>query len=120
MEKIICGKNSFDVEDLKKHTNYDGYNQNEQVIKWFWEWLENISEEDKFKYLRFVSGRSRLPQANLGYNYKHVINKVNNKDLYPTSHTCFFTLHLPNYDNKNDLIKKLDYTIENSIEIYDS
>ena len=120
LEKIICGKNNFDVDDLKKHTNYDGYNQNEQVIKWFWEWLENISEEDKFKYLRFVSGRSRLPQANLGYNYKHVINKVNNKDLYPTSHTCFFTLHLPNYDNKNDLIKKLDYTIENSIEIYDS
>ena len=120
LEEIICGKNIFDINDFKKHTNYRGYNGDEQTIKWFWEWLENTSEEGRFKYLRFVSGRTRLPHPNLDNNYKHIIDKVNNKNLYPTSHTCFFTLHLPDYEQKDDLIKKLEYTIENSFEIFDS
>ena len=119
-EQLICGKIIFDTNDFKNHTNYDGYNKDEQIIKWFWEWFENISEEDKYKYLRFVSGRTRLPQTSLGYNYSHIINKISNKELYPTSHTCFFTLHLPNYENKNILNEKLDYAIENSVEIIDS
>ena len=118
-EQLICGKNIFDIQNFKEHTNYDGYNKDDQVIKWFWEWLENISEEDKYKYLRFVSGRTRLPQTNLGYNYTHTINKRSNQDLYPTSHTCFFTLHLPNYNNKDNLNKKMDYVIENSVLIAD-
>ena len=120
LELIICGKKSFDIDDFKKHTVYDGFNKDEQVIKWFWEWFESISEEDKFKYLRFVSGRTRLPQTNFGNNYKHTINKVYNKELLPNSHTCFFTLHLPDYNDKNDLIKKFEYAIENSLEINDS
>ena len=120
LEQIICGINNFDIDDFKKHTVYDGFDIDDQVIKWFWEWFENISEEDKFKYLRFVSGRTRLPQTNLGNNYKHTINKTYNKELFPSSHTCFFTLHLPIYNNKNDLVKKIEYVIENSVEINDS
>jgi len=120
LEQIICGKNSFDIDDFKKHTVYDGFDKDEQIIKWFWEWFESISEGDKFKYLRFVSGRTRLPQTNFGNNYKHTINKTYNLELFPTSHTCFFTLHLPNYNDKNDFIKKIEYVIENSLEINDS
>ena len=120
LEQIICGKKTFDINDFKEHTRYDGYNKDEQIIKWFWEWFENISKEEKFKYLRFVYGRTRLPQTNLGYNYIHTINKIYNENLYPTSHTRFFNLHLPSYSAKEISIKNMEYVIENSVEINDS
>ena len=120
LEQILCGKKIFDINDFKQHTSYDGYEKDDPIIKWFWEWFENISEEEKFKYLRFVSGRSRLPQTSLGYNYTHKINRVYNQNLYPTSHTCFFNLHLPSYNDKEELIKNMEYVIENSVEINDS
>ena len=120
LEQMICGKKIFDIDDFKNHTQYYEYSNDDPIIRWFWEWFESTSEENRYKYLRFVSGRSKLPQSNLGYNYTHKINKTYNNNLYPTSHTCFFTLHLPNYKWKEDLIKKMEYVIENSLEIEDS
>ena len=120
LEQIICGKYSFDIDDFKEHTVYIGFNKDDQTIKWFWEWFENIAEDEKFKYLRFVSGRTRLPQTKFGNDYKHTINKLSNEQLYPISHTCFFSLDLPQYNNKKDLIEKIEYSIENCIEIFDS
>ena len=59
-------ENIFDTEDFKIHTKCDF---EEEVVQWFWEWFENCKEEDKFKYLKFVSGRSRLPKK----DYTHTI-----------------------------------------------
>ena len=116
---MICGKNELDINDLKKHTKYYGYNANDEIIKWFWEWLENSNEKTQFKYLKFVSGRARLQQSGFGFEYNHKINKIDNVNLYPESKTCFFTLYLPNYDSKEAFLKKIKYSIENCSDITD-
>ena len=113
LEEMVCGEAIFDLKDFKNHTEC---NNEENVIKWFWEWLENCKVEDKFKYLKFVTGRSRLPKS----NYRHIINLISDKDLLPISHTCSSTLDLPNYDSKNVLCKKMQYVIENVTNISDS
>ena len=110
---MVCGDVLFNMEDFKKKTRCDS---NEKVVKWFWEWLESCKEEDKFKYLKFVSGRSRLPKS----DYQHVIYIVNDKNKLPVSHTCFSTLDLPNYDSKEILCEKMKYVIENVTSITDS
>ena len=63
LEEMVCGKNKLDITDFKNHTEYHGYKGDDEMIKWFWEWLENSNEETQFKYLKFVSGRTRLPKS---------------------------------------------------------
>ena len=117
LEEMVCGKNTLDVRDLKKHTRYDGFNEKDEIILWFWEWLEECNEHEKSLYLKFVSGRTRLPKEK-NFNYEHVIVKNNiNAEALPHSATCFFTLKLPLYKDKETLRKKLSYSIFNCDEI---
>ena len=119
LEELICGKIKFDINDFKEHTKYEGFEDEDEIIKWFWEWFEKTNENYKMKYLKFVSGRSRLPKSGLGFKYTHIISKdfgdVKNK--YPTSTTCFFKLKLPFYDNKEIFVEKMQYAIINCVEI---
>lgn len=119
LEELVCGKIIFDIDDFKDHTKYEGFDINDEIIKWFWEWFEQTDENNRFKYLKFVSGRSRLPKSGLGFKYRHIISKAfrENKNNYPTSTTCFFKLNLPIYDNKEIFIDKMQYAIINCTEI---
>ena len=54
LEELVCGKNKLDITDFKAHTEYQGYNENDKIIKWFWKWLEGSKDEIQFKYLKFV------------------------------------------------------------------
>ena len=107
LELLVCGEIEFNVEDFKKHTRC---NNEENIIKFFWEWLEGCSKEEKVKYLNFVSGRLRLPSS----DYEHCIIIINNKDKLPYSRTCFFTLYLPRYDSVEILRKKMKIVFENA------
>ena len=120
LEEIVCGKNQLDIKDFKLHTRYRGYTDRDEVIKWFWEWLEKIEEEKQFKYLKYVSGRTRLPKSGTGCNYEHIITKVSKENINPRAATCFFTLKLPNYESKELFIEKMNYVIENCSDITDN
>ena len=119
LEEIVCGKNKLDINEFKAHTRYEGYNGKEEIITWFWEWLEQAEESDKFKYLKFVSGRTRLPISGMGYNYTHIIIKVSIENKFPRAATCFFSLKLPNYNSKKEFIEKIKYSIDNCTDITD-
>ena len=106
-EEIVCGQTQFNIEDFKKNTQYRNNYDKKPIIEWFWEWFENSQEETKFKYLKFVSGRSRLPKT----KYEHIICIREKNEALPTVHTCFFTLDLPNYDSKKLFIEKIEYAI---------
>ena len=113
-EEMVCGEAKFDMESFKKYTKCDN---KIKEIKWFWEWLENCKEEDKFKYLKFVSGRSRLPKSKI----EHVIKLMSSKkNELPKSSTCFNTLYLPLYDSKEILCEKIKIAIDNITTINDT
>jgi uncharacterized SAM-dependent methyltransferase len=48
-EERCCGKVNIDVEYLKRWTSYEGWftTETNQVRLWFWEIMEDMSEEDK-------------------------------------------------------------------------
>ena len=118
LEELVCGKNKLDVKALKRNTKYDGYRENDDEIKWFWEWLEECSDHEQSLYLKFVSGRTRLPKEK-NFKFEHIIVKSerNNNEALPHSATCFFTLKLPMYKDKETLKKKMYYSILNCDEI---
>ena len=125
LEKKICGEEEFDLELLKNMTKYEDCSPSDLTIKYFWQFLEELSLEDKFNYIKFVWGRSRLPKDAKGFgNNKHKItlthvNFEGGQAYLPISHTCFFELELPKYDNYALLKNKMLYAIRNSLIISD-
>ena len=60
------------------------------------DWLLN-----PIPHLRFVSGRSRLPNDIADVSQRFQIMKTDkSKDGLPTSQTCFFQLRLPDYSSE--------------------
>jgi E3 ubiquitin-protein ligase HUWE1 len=58
---LIAGLPDYQVADLKKNTLYQGYTENSQQIKWFWEYMEGINSEEKMNFLQYVTGSSKVP-----------------------------------------------------------
>lgn len=62
VELRACGPKEIDLEALKAITRYDGgASADHKTIKMFWQMFENLTQEERRKYLKFVWGRSKLP-----------------------------------------------------------
>jgi hypothetical protein len=112
LETKVCGTTDVDVDILMEKTNYE-IDRNLPHVAMFWEVLREMSPKERSMFLRFVWGRSRLPQ---GRNFKDfklaACNVTGNVDDYlPVAHTCFFQLDLPAYTNKEVMRNKLVYAI---------
>lgn len=64
IEQLICGVPNISIPLLKKVVKYRELDENHQLVQWLWNILENFSNTERVLFMRFVSGRSRLP-ANL-------------------------------------------------------
>ncbi|KAL4475212.1 hypothetical protein ABPG72_018869 [Tetrahymena utriculariae] len=115
LQLIISGKfTCFDVQDLKKHTQYKGYSANDLTIILFWQILESFTDEEKGKFLHFVTSCSRPPtlgfkQLNPQFCIQKSIDDSNPQfpEKLPTSSTCMNILKLPDYKEGNKLKLKL-------------
>ena len=56
LELIIAGTPEIDLEDMKSHFNYHDYSSSSQIVKWFWEILEEFRREELAAFLYFISG----------------------------------------------------------------
>ncbi|KAG7283406.1 hypothetical protein CRUP_031459 [Coryphaenoides rupestris] len=61
VEKKVCGDPEITVEALKRLTRYEDLEQSDVRVQYLWEALQNFTNEDRSRFLRFVTGRSRLP-----------------------------------------------------------
>ncbi|NXY26034.1 HECD3 ligase, partial [Atrichornis clamosus] len=61
LEKKVCGDPEVTVDALKKLTRFEDFEPQDTRVQYFWEALNNFTNEDRSRFLRFVTGRSRLP-----------------------------------------------------------
>ncbi|KAK9475219.1 uncharacterized protein V1510DRAFT_410368 [Dipodascopsis tothii] len=81
--------------------------ENEPVIRWFWEYFERIENREQRRLLAFVTGSDRIPATGTA-NLIFKISKMGEDcDRYPTSHTCFNQLCLYRYASREKLEDKL-------------
>ena len=67
LELIICGTQNLDFFELEKAARYeDGYDKDSITIKYLWEVVHCLSEEEKKKFLFFLTGCDRAPINGLG------------------------------------------------------
>lgn len=118
LELMLCGIQEFDIEDWERNTIYRHYTKSSKQIVWFWQFVREITSEQRARLLQFVTGTCRLPvggfAALIGSTgpQKFCIEKVGKETWLPRSHTCFNRLDLPPYKNFEQLKEKLLFAIE--------
>ncbi|KAM4641143.1 E3 ubiquitin-protein ligase HECTD3 isoform 2-T3 [Discoglossus pictus] len=114
LERRVCGDPEITVEALKKLTRFEDLELSDIRVQYFWEALNNFTNEDRSRFLRFVTGRSRLPAPIYIYPDK---SGSDTTDSLPESSTCSSTLYLPNYPSAKICEEKLRYAAYNCVAI---
>lgn len=121
LELLIGGIADIDVEDWKKHTDYRGYTEQDEVIRNFWTCIRSWDAEQKSRLLQFATGTSRIPvngfkdlQGSDGPR-RFTIEKSGSDKALPKSHTCFNRLDLPDYKSYDTLAAKLTIAVEETV-----
>ncbi|XP_046853196.1 E3 ubiquitin-protein ligase HECTD3-like [Xenia sp. Carnegie-2017] len=113
LELKVCGNPKVDVRDLRKTTHFEDVLQSDDRVKYFWKAMENFSNEDRSRFLRFVTGRRRLP-AHMTLCAAKSTTPI---DSLPEAATCSSTLFLPSYSSYLVAEEKLRYAAYNCVSI---
>jgi hypothetical protein len=115
LELLMCGLPEIDLDDWMRHTEYLGEYKRQgaqhKVVRWFWNAVSGMTQEERVKLVQFSTGCSRLPvqgfkalQSNDGnyrkFNLQSVARAVS---CYPRAHTCFNKIDLPLYKSEAEL-----------------
>ncbi|XP_003737624.1 ubiquitin-protein ligase E3A [Galendromus occidentalis] len=107
LELLVCGQEDFDSKGLQQSCEYDGYSADCEVIKWFWEVVHEMSDEEKKQFLQFTTGSDRVPVGGLAKLRMIITRHGPDSDRLPSSHTCFNVLLLPEYSSREKLKERL-------------
>ena len=132
---LLSGQRTIDLEDWKKNTIYKGhYNENNQTIKYFWQVLSELSQNDLFIFYFFCTSSTHVPLD--GFNsLKGVNNKIQKFTIEPKlslildesgentfklieAKTCFNRIFLPEYGTIEEMRKAIDIIIGNDTQFF--
>jgi len=115
LEVLACGSQALDFHKLQAVAQYGGgYTAQSTVIEWFWQVVHEMSEDDRKKLLKFVTGSDRSPIGGLS-KLNFVIQRQGPDSIQlPTSHTCFNVLLLPEYTSRGKLRDRVMTAIANA------
>ncbi|KAF9934504.1 hypothetical protein BGZ75_007542 [Mortierella antarctica] len=121
LELLMGGISEIDCDDWKKHTDYRGYTEQDEVVQWFWKCIRSWDSEKKARLLQFTTGTSRIPvngfkdlQGSDGPR-RFTIEKAGEIGQLPKSHTCFNRIDLPPYKSYDVLVNKLTLAVEETV-----
>lgn len=121
LELLLCGLPRIDTKDWQANTRYAGdYNEDHQVVKWFFEVLGTWKDERKARLLQFATGSSHVPvegframQSHDGKLCRFCLKSVSRDHaMYPIAHTCFNRLDVPTYGTKEELAQAMATVID--------
>ena len=124
LELLICGRPFIDVNEWKQNSIYKGkYSKSSTCVKWFWEEIFKLNQENLRRFLQFSTGSSRVPingfqnlESNRGELAKYCLNSVpynTNGNNYIRAHTCFNRLDLPQFKKKDEVHDAIQFVLKN-------
>jgi hypothetical protein len=127
LEEMVCGQLEVSWEALRSCLRCgSGYNTMRDVpVQLLCETLSSFTSQQRSMFLRFVSGRSRLPRAQSSPGSVQCIHIIKSdipaqhspNSYLPKAHTCFFQLELPAYSSAEVCRQRLLYAISNCQEV---
>ena len=104
MKLTIEGEGTIDVEALIRGASFGSFYRGSNEQRWLSEILRTLSQSELRQFLRFVTGSTGVPAT--GTVYWEVISAGGSGRL-PRAATCFRTLYLSNYSNRDEMRRKL-------------
>uniref|UniRef100_A0A0N5CCC7 E3 ubiquitin-protein ligase n=1 Tax=Strongyloides papillosus TaxID=174720 RepID=A0A0N5CCC7_STREA len=119
---LLSGTMDIDLEDWRENTEYKGgYFDSHVLINWFWNVVYKLTNAERLKLLKFVTGTSSIPfegfkglRGSNGGLKKFTIEKWGEPNSLPRAHTCFNRLDLPLYKDQQTIKNKLLIAINES------
>ncbi|KAF5024079.1 hypothetical protein F66182_3823 [Fusarium sp. NRRL 66182] len=117
LQSLVEGIQEIDIAELRRYVRYVGWDSSHRTIKDFWSIVKRYDERMKQRLLEFVTSSDRVPVGGMK-NLQFVIQKNGEEDgdsgHLPTAYTCYGTLLLPEYRDKEVLRERLGMALENA------
>ncbi|XP_054650211.1 probable E3 ubiquitin-protein ligase HERC6 isoform X2 [Dunckerocampus dactyliophorus] len=99
LQAAMVGNENYDWDVFKQNTVYEGeYHAEHLNIITFWEVFDQLTAEEKRKFLLFLTGCDRVPADGMASIRMRVAVLPNSTDLhFPEAVTCHYLLLLPVY-----------------------
>jgi ubiquitin-protein ligase E3 A len=114
LELMVCGNPKLDFYELQRTTRYEGFTEDSSIVRSFWEVLHSLTEEQKKKFLFFVTGSDRAPINGLSSLELTIMRNGPDCERLMTASTCFNMLLLPEYSSGEKLKRLLLLAISNA------
>ncbi|TWU74992.1 hypothetical protein ED733_005869 [Metarhizium rileyi] len=116
-QSLVEGVQEIDVSELRRCARYVGWESSHHTVKDFWSIVRKYDDRMKRKLLEFVTASDRVPVGGIR-NLQFVIQKNGEEEgaggHLPTAYTCYGTLLLPEYKDKEVLRERLGMALENA------
>jgi hypothetical protein len=122
LERQVCG-GGVDLDLLQRHTVYEGFSAADSRARLFWQMMrERFDDAQRAKFLSFVWGRSRLPTSDATWGDRPFkIDAMRARgpvdSALPISHTCFFSIELPDYSTLDVMTERVTFAMINCLAI---
>ena len=112
LDILMSGQTVYNWNEFKSSTIYTcGYKSESQTIRMFWKIFDELTEKEKIKFLKFLTGSSLVPVTGLK-EVQLEIQKSTDTEKLPVAHTCTNILQLPDYCDEDKLRKNIKICIE--------
>ncbi len=103
---LICGRETIDTKQLIAAIEFSRFDGDSKTPNEVLDLIQEFNAEQKRKFVHYITGLNTLPTK---MNKKINITKFDNIQALPMSSTCFWTLYLPDYGDKQVILDKLQY-----------
>jgi hypothetical protein len=117
LQSVVEGVQEIDISELKRYARYVGWDASHRTVKDFWSVVKRYDDGMKRKLLEFVTASDRVPVGGVK-NLMFIVQRNGAEEdplgRLPTSYTCYGTLLLPEYRDKEVLRERLGMALENA------
>uniref|UniRef100_A0A1I7U902 HECT-type E3 ubiquitin transferase n=1 Tax=Caenorhabditis tropicalis TaxID=1561998 RepID=A0A1I7U902_9PELO len=111
--ELVVGNENYDWNEFRDLVIYKGeYSPSHAAIQAFWKAFFALDENERKKFLQFLSGSTRLPVA--GMKELNAAIQPSSSESLPVAHTCFNLLDLPNISDDIEMLRRLRISIEHT------
>eukprot|EP00960_Hanusia_phi_P058992 764046-Hanusia_phi.AAC.1 len=71
----VRGLSEREVQDWRLHTEYRGFSESDNVVKWFWQLMESWSPRRRAETLQLATGTAAAPRGGFGCLFGHDIKR---------------------------------------------
>ncbi|XXG95981.1 hypothetical protein Hte_002258 [Hypoxylon texense] len=117
LQNLVEGTQEIDVGELRRAARYVGWDASHQAVRDFWAVVKRYDDRMRRRLLEFVTASDRVPVGGMA-NIQFVVQKNGEEEgeggHLPTAYTCYGTLLLPEYRDREVLRERLAMALENA------